>query len=247
MSHTSKALLFTCLLWMSIAAYFYRKELKEKFYELFYTEIYEKEDVKEENANTKEKKKAKKRRRKANIPSENSTVTGNKGTSDPNDIGIIIDEFNGVEVYYNGSVRQVHGRHVSPDGYNLGLKFQCVEFVKRYYYQVFGHRMPNSYGDAKDFYDYGVGDVQYNNKRGLIQCSNPSTAKPKVHDLLVYGPNMFNSFGHVAIVTDVGDQNVTCISQNLGPGNGTRRTYALIYAAGTYLIDDGDVIGWLRK
>ncbi len=51
-----------------------------------------------------------------------------------NDIGSIIDEFNGVAVYYNHNVGNVSGRNLAPDGYNLGLKYQCVEFVKRYYF-----------------------------------------------------------------------------------------------------------------
>ena len=66
-------------------------------------------------------------------------------------IGEVVDEFNGVKVYFNGAVEHVGGRNLAADGYNLGLKYQCVEFVKRYYYERFGHKMPNSFGHAKDF------------------------------------------------------------------------------------------------
>jgi hypothetical protein len=62
-----------------------------------------------------------------------------------------IDDFNGVAVYYNGKISTVKGRNVTADLYNLGLKYQCVEFVKRYYYKKLNHKMPNSYGNAKDF------------------------------------------------------------------------------------------------
>jgi len=48
-------------------------------------------------------------------------------------------------VYYNGSVGHVSGRNLVPDGYNPGLKYQCVEFVKRYYYQHLNHKIPDSY------------------------------------------------------------------------------------------------------
>ena len=47
----------------------------------------------------------------------------------PHQIGDVIDSFNGVAVYYNGPVNNVSGRNLSPDGYNLGQKQQCVEFV----------------------------------------------------------------------------------------------------------------------
>lgn len=47
-------------------------------------------------------------------------------------VGQVIDRLDNVAVYYNGGVRHVASRHVV-DGYNVGLKYQCVEFVKRYY------------------------------------------------------------------------------------------------------------------
>jgi hypothetical protein len=50
-------------------------------------------------------------------------------------IGQQIDSLNGVSVFYNGSFGNISGRNITKDGYNLGLKYQCVEFVKRYYYE----------------------------------------------------------------------------------------------------------------
>jgi hypothetical protein len=67
-------------------------------------------------------------------------------------VGNVIDRFNDVEVFYNGGVNQVVGRNLTADGYNLGLKYQCVEFVKRYYYQRFNHKMSDSYGHAKKLF-----------------------------------------------------------------------------------------------
>lgn len=55
------------------------------------------------------------------------------------EIGQERDRLNGVAVYHNGGVDHSSGRHLSPDGYNLGIKYQCVEFVKRYYYQRLNH------------------------------------------------------------------------------------------------------------
>ncbi|MFA0963395.1 hypothetical protein AB9P05_16445 [Roseivirga sp. BDSF3-8] len=47
----------------------------------------------------------------------------------------------------------VSGRNLTPDGYNLGLKYQCGEFMKRYYYLHLNHKMPDSYGHARDFFN----------------------------------------------------------------------------------------------
>ncbi len=61
-------------------------------------------------------------------------------------IGDQLDALDGVAVYYNGAVNHVKERNVTSDGYNIGLRYQCVEFVKRYYYQHYHHKMPDSYG-----------------------------------------------------------------------------------------------------
>lgn len=77
-------------------------------------------------------------------------------------IGEKLDSLYGVYVYYNGGVDHVMERNITPSGYNLGLKYQCVEFVKRYYYEHYHHQMPDSYGHAKDFSDTGVKDGHLN-------------------------------------------------------------------------------------
>lgn len=36
-----------------------------------------------------------------------------------------------VAIYFNGGVNMSQGRNLTIDGYNLGIRYQCVEFVKR--------------------------------------------------------------------------------------------------------------------
>ncbi|MDG4951197.1 CHAP domain-containing protein [Weeksellaceae bacterium KMM 9724] len=163
------------------------------------------------------------------------------------EIGQEIDQFNGVNVYYNGGVRTVTGRNTTADGYNLGLKYQCVEFVKRYYYEHLNHKMPNSYGHAKDFFDKSVKDGQINKQRNLIQFTNPSQSKPKVNDLLIYKPTLFNKFGHVAIVSKVSDKEIEIIQQNPGPMGSSREKFKLKKVNGLWNIKNSRIIGWLRK
>ena len=132
------------------------------------------------------------------------------------EVGDKVDSLNGVYVYYNNNVGNVDGRNMTADGYNLGLKYQCVEFVKRYYYEHFDHKMPDSYGHAKDFYQKGVADGTYIKTRNLVQHSNPSKTKPKVNDLVVYDATAFNKYGHVAIISKVTDSKIEIIQQNPG-------------------------------
>lgn len=162
------------------------------------------------------------------------------------EIGTRIDSFNGVDVYYNGhDFTHTRGRNVTPDGYNLGLKFQCVEFVKRYYYEVFGHKMPNAYGNAKDFFDQSLADREFNKKRGLMQYRNVREYEPKVHDILVYNGYEGNRFGHVAIISKVTEDEIEIIQQNMGKRSRLNIPVVKFYQYWT--VADYNILGWLRN
>lgn len=162
-------------------------------------------------------------------------------------VGQKIDELNGVYVYYNGRVGTITERNTTTDGYNLGLKYQCVEFVKRYYYEHLNHKMPNSYGNAVDFFDKSLKDGQKNKQRNLIQYTNSSRTKPKINDLVVFGGTVSNKYGHVAIISKVTNHKVEIIQQNPGPRGPSRVTYKLKFKDKTWTIENDLVLGWLRK
>ena len=162
-------------------------------------------------------------------------------------IGQRLDSLNGVKVYYNGGVDHVLERNVTKDNYNLGLKYQCVEFVKRYYYEHLKHKMPDAYGHAKDFFDPKVKDGELNVKRNLIQYTNPGKAKPEVGDLVIFSGSVLNRFGHVAIISKVSEDEVEIIQQNPGPFNSSRENFRLETQKGNYKIDNKRLLGWLRK
>jgi len=158
-----------------------------------------------------------------------------------------VDNYNGVAIYDNGSVRNVSGRNLTPDGYNLGLKYQCVEFVKRFYYYYYDHKMPDSYGHARDFFDRSVSDGGYNRQRNLIQYTQGSSSRPKANDLIVFGPTPFNEFGHVAIISKVSSTEIEIAQQNPGRGNSSRANYPLSNNNGRWNVGNQYVLGWLRK
>lgn len=163
------------------------------------------------------------------------------------EIGDKIDSYNNVNVYYNGSIGNVSGRNTTPDGYNLGLKYQCVEFVKRYYYEHYKHKMPNSYGHAKDFFQKGLTDGSKNAGRNLTQYNHPSKTKPQPGDLLIIDGNVFNTYGHVAIVSNVSGHDIEIVQQNAGGYDNTRATYSLEHSNNRWKIGHDRVLGWLRK
>ncbi|HBI03286.1 MAG TPA: CHAP domain-containing protein, partial [Paenibacillaceae bacterium] len=117
------------------------------------------------------------------------------------EIGSVIDEYKGVSVFENGlNYTQSHGKNFNPDGYYYGYKWQCVEYVKRFYYDAKGHSMPNLYGNAKDFFNNTLSQGAFNKERGLYQYLNGGNVKPEPDDLLVFQTGLY---GHVAIITKV--------------------------------------------
>ena len=95
--------------------------------------------------------------------------------------------------------------------YSYGLKWQCVEYVRRYYYDALNHRMPNRWGNASDYFRYSLPSGTINIERNLVQYHNGDT-KPQVNDILVWA----HGYGHVAIVTEVLSDGVKVIGQNTG-------------------------------
>lgn len=164
----------------------------------------------------------------------------------PNKVGTPVDSLHGVVVYYNGDVSHSGDRNLSADGYNLGIKYQCVEFVKRYYFDHYHHRMPDTNGNAKDFFNKNIGDGEINKARDLVQFTNNSKSKPRVGDLLIYAPTIYNQYGHVSIVSKVDEREIEIIQQNPGPFASSRDKLALINGGGKWKIDNDRIMGWLR-
>ena len=140
-------------------------------------------------------------------------LTGIGGAAELLMTGKQIDELEGVPVYYNGLIyTRIHGSHSATDGYYYGKKWQCVEFIKRYYHDHYGHSMPEVYGHAKDFFDMGVGHGKLNKARGLVQYYNEKAASPRVGDLMVWNDT---KYGHVAIVSALEEGSIEVTQQNI--------------------------------
>ncbi len=162
------------------------------------------------------------------------------------DIGTAIDSIDGVKVYFNGETDHVQGKNLAADGYNIGLKWQCVEFVKRYYLEKFKHVMPDAYGNAKDFFDRSLPDASYNERRALVQYINPSLKKPEVDDIIVFEGHLTNKYGHIAIISRVSENKIEIIQQNPGPNSAPREMLDLEFAEGRWKVMNKRVLGWMR-
>ncbi len=136
--------------------------------------------------------------------------------------GVKLDSLDGVYVYHNkGEGKRGKRRHKAKDGYNLGLRWQCVEFVKRYYYEHYNHKMPKDRGHAKTFYKKGLKDGEFNKERGLYQFALVSDFKPVVGEIIIFKNG---GYGHVAIISKALSDRIEIIEQNASV---TRREFLL--------------------
>jgi surface antigen len=158
-------------------------------------------------------------------------------------LGEKVDSYKGVAVFNNGEEYvKSYGKNYSSDGYYYGHKWQCVEFIKRFYYEVKKHRMPNVYGNAKDFFDVKTPHGALNKARGLIQYINGGNVKPESDDIIVFNDT---KYGHVAIVTEVGKDYIEVIQQNVY--GVSREKYVMKVSNGKYTIGiKRKPAGWLR-
>jgi CHAP domain len=160
-----------------------------------------------------------------------------------NTIGYIQDSLDGVYIYNNGiRYDESHGKHLSSDSnYYFGKKWQCVEFVKRYYYMHYQFRFTDGMGHAKSFFDPAVKHGTINKQRGLLQFTNGGEEKPCPGDLLIFD----GKFGHVAIVSAVLENELEMVQQNilLTP----RERIPLFKNGSRFTIGDSKKpLGWLR-
>ncbi|MEC7985498.1 MAG: CHAP domain-containing protein [Myxococcota bacterium] len=158
--------------------------------------------------------------------------------------GDVVATHNNVNVYSNGMGINscAEGRHMSEDNYSYGLRWQCVEFVRRYYKDHLNHKMPVRWGHAKDYFAEDIGHGKRNPDRDLLQYRNGRSEKPKADDLLVC-PNMALGYGHVAIIKAVGGDYVELIQQNTRYAIEKKKLYQ---TNGNWTIEGG-CAGFLRK
>jgi len=121
------------------------------------------------------------------------------------------------------------------------MKWQCVEYVRRYYYIHYDMDLFNLGGGMDAWQFFGNAANMH-----LSDYANGDTTAPQVGDILCFGGN-----GHVAIIRDVSSTTVTVIQQNWTEDSGDENyTFTMTVSNGTYWIEglpSLPVQGWLRK
>ena len=126
--------------------------------------------------------------------------------------GTTLGSFNGVTNYSNdpATMPSPQPRNTSA-GVDTGLKWECVEYVNRYYYVHYGLNLGTGQ-NAWPFYGNALA-------RGLTAYANGGTTVPQVGDILCFNQTG-SGLGHVAIIRAVDQANsvVHVIQQNVKNG-----------------------------
>ena len=154
-----------------------------------------------------------------------------------------------VKAYSNCQSQCVNAESSMVDGVYTGIKWQCVEYARRW---LLIHKSA-VYGDVETAADIWhevdhLTHVNTNKKIPLESYVNGSKHSPKVGDLLIYARVFYNT-GHVAVITnidfekgviEVGEQNY---SNDLWPAD-YARTIQFIQNGENFWLLDGYLIGW---
>jgi len=123
-----------------------------------------------------------------------------------------------------------------------GLQYQCVEYIRRFYSEALSDNTTAWRLNAVDFY-------QKASSLSLLSFENGQTAtSPTPDDIIVFGATARNPYGHVAVVTQVIGNSVTCIEENWSRTG--IAVLALSFQNGNYTIQDRGsyhILGWLRR
>lgn len=162
--------------------------------------------------------------------------------------GIIAVLFSGVaaavDKNYGENIDEYKGVWAKSNGIYAGTGsgyWQCVEYVKRFYKDALLVDISQWSGNAGTYYGSA-------SAKGLWAYPNSGSVRPKPNDILAFSGN---TYGHVAIIKEVGSTYVRVIEQNWARNSAV---HEIPYNAAANRIGDANgyrgnyrIQGWLRK
>lgn len=151
--------------------------------------------------------------------------------------GSYVGSFLGVSAYSNGSTSYASGTYSC-----CGLQWQCVEYDNRFYVNALGHQNLKGTGNANNYFGTA-------SSKGLLAYANGSSVKPRAGDMLVSNGG---TYGHIAVIRDVGSNYVTVINQNwANDASDNAKTLSMSVSNGYYTVSGFSasypIAGWMRR
>ena len=157
-------------------------------------------------------------------------------------MSIIYKTKEGVEVYSNKN--SLHDVEYIMYGLYTGVKWQCVEFARRFLIQVKGVTF-DSIPNAFQIFDLPYFKNLIGIKIPINKYKNGSYYPPKKYSLLIWKSNTENKSGHVAVVTNIGLDWIEITQQN--EDIPVRILHLeLYYGYPIYVIREPNLLGWIN-
>ena len=144
-----------------------------------------------------------------------------------------------IPIYYNSpyfDTRRI--RHYGPNGIYYGIKYQCVELVRRWYIEVLHLTFPYI-DDASKMFDLKFAtDLTTHKKIPFIHILNNGRAIPQEGDIILWKKEgIYADTGHTAIMIKVVHNTTILVAeQNGDTANGLRRINC----------HHNTILGWMR-
>ncbi|MBI5189737.1 MAG: SBBP repeat-containing protein [Nitrospirae bacterium] len=151
-----------------------------------------------------------------------------------------LGDFAGVIAYSNTSNS---GGNSEVGGVYMGFKWECVEYVRRFYYMNYGIDLASKHtGNAETFFAHA-------SDMGLVAYGNGDGTPPEVGDIVCSNYTVGDAVGHVAIVKSVDANGIHVIEQNFN--NDARDVdHFILFNGNNYTLEgfsgSYSIIGWLR-
>jgi hypothetical protein len=167
------------------------------------------------------------------------------------DFGTPLGQNRGVIGYSNGNNRRYKVAEERINGQFTGIKYQCVEYARRWLILVKGLTF-KSVLCACDIWAldhvYRVEDQQ---KVNLMKVPNGSPVFPQVGALLIYKRRFSLPFGHIAVITEIDPEGkyIRIAEQNeedrLWPGDYARQLLLENVNGNHFIRDKYSLYGWM--
>ena len=142
------------------------------------------------------------------------------------------------------------------DGIHTGLKWQCVEFARRYWIKHFAavlRKIPIASEIWQQTFAWAL-PLESNKIVPIERFENGSHVIPMVGDLLIYGQHPNQRTGHVAVIVEVNENCVRVAEQNryndkLWVGGHYSHEIEMTVENGGFYLHDHDcpaMLGWMR-
>jgi hypothetical protein len=158
---------------------------------------------------------------------------------------------NGTVAYSNASNEAFSGSRNHDGKFFTGYQWQCVEFARRWLWDQKGLMLPDIDIAAQIFFVPHMYDPVYKREVPVRSIRNGGTEKPTADTYLIYAPAIDNFPGHIAVITEVGDDYVYVADQNRDfrrwPGDYAVR-FPLEHNNGQWSIIDKEdpILGWVE-